>query len=69
MPRIINYLPIKYSLDPPRLGICGRHVSFKSAAPGKQACTHDWQFSKVHADRLAFKILQLEEFITELCTQ
>jgi hypothetical protein len=44
-------------------------VSFKSAAPGKQACTHDWQFSEAHAHRMAFKILQVEEIITELCTQ
>ena len=69
LPRIINYPPIKYSLDLPRLGISGRHVSFKSAAPGKQVCTHEWQFSEAHADRMAFKILQVEEFITELCTQ
>ena len=44
-------------------------ISFRSAAPRKQACTHDWQFSEAQSDRLAFKILQVKEFITELCTQ
>jgi len=43
--------------------------TFKSAAPGKKACTYDWQFSEAHANRLVFKIPQVEESITELCTQ
>jgi hypothetical protein len=39
---------ISNDLCMPHLGICGRHLPLKIAAPAKQGSAHHWKFSKVH---------------------
>jgi hypothetical protein len=52
----------------PRLGICGRHLSLKIAAPAKSS-PHHGKFSKVRYFHTAFNLPYIYDFITKLCRQ
>jgi hypothetical protein len=52
-----------------RLGISGRHLPLKIAAPTKQDSPHHWKFSKVHAVHdlhTAFNLPYVYNYITKL---
>jgi hypothetical protein len=52
------------------LGISGRHIPLKIAAPTKQGSVHHWKFSKVALVRdmhTAFNLPYVYDYITKLC--
>jgi hypothetical protein len=56
----------------PRLGISGRHLPLKIAAPAKQGSPHRWIFFKVHSGprfATAFDLPYVYDYVTKLCKQ